>query len=967
MIVSGVLVSHDGARWLPTVLQAVRRQSRGIDRGIAIDTGSKDSSPDLIRESFGAAAVIPAPAGTSFPEAVRKALELLPPAGRDEWIWILHDDSTPDRDALAHLVAAVEADPKVDVVGPKLREWPSLRRLQELGITISGTGRRETGLERGEYDQGQHDEVREVLAVNTAGMLVRRRVLEDLGGFDEHLPIFGNDLDFGWRAARAGYRTLIVPDAVVFHAEAAHRGVRRTPLTGRHTHYQERRAALYTLLANTESRRLPWQVVRLFFGSLLRALGFLLVRSPGEALDEVAALASVYSRPATIRAARQDRRSRGRRRRRPDREVRALLAPWWVPYRHGLDFLSDLSSALAGQAMDVAERRRAARSGQPTAGGAGPGAPAGSRRPTADDEDEETLLADTGLVARVLSNPVALAVLVFVVLALVAARTGFGEVVGGALSPVPQTAGDWWRLHAETRHPLGTGTDVPAPAYVAVFALLGSLLGGPGVVVSAVMVLAVPFALWGAWRLLRVVGHLVDPDGFPTAALAWGATTYALVPATSGAWGEGRFGTVVLAALLPWVAHAALGFADPEADRRWRAGWRTGLLLALATAFVPGMWLFGLLAAVIVVAAGFAISPRLLRDRSAWGPPAVALGVVPLLLAPWLLPLVTTGSAQGLLLEAGRLPVASADTLDLVSGRLGELGAPWVLGVVVAVAAVLAILPAGARVPVLICWIVALAAAVVVAALAAVRLELPATTTPPTLGFFVVVLQGVAVVAAMLGLLGWLLDSRRAPAPWRRAVTGVVAVALTAVPVGGLGWWLVVAEDSFDVPGPDVVPAYMAQSAQARTSSGALVLRGAVDTGVTYRVRRGDGITVGEDEILSLAPEDTALTAVVSRLVTAPTDAEVEALGAAGIEYVVLGAPADSRIASVLDSATGLVQASTEDRSSRAWRVDRPLDASDVDSRYTPGRIVLLAVQGVGVVLALVLAAPTVSGRREES
>ncbi len=244
------------------------------------------------------------------------------------------------------------------MLGPKLREWPSLRRLLEVGVTISGTGRRETGLERAEYDQGQHDEVRTVLAVNTAGMLVRRSVLEELGGFDRQLAVFGNDIDFGWRAATAGHKTIVVPAAVVFHAEAAHRGVRRTPLTGRHTHYQERRAALYTLLANAPGRSLPWQVVRLGLGTLLRVVGFLLVRAVGQALDELAALVSLYGSPGQIRAARRERRER-----RPERgthDVRALLAPRWVPYRHGLDAVSDLVTALTLQAQDVAERRRAA-------------------------------------------------------------------------------------------------------------------------------------------------------------------------------------------------------------------------------------------------------------------------------------------------------------------------------------------------------------------------------------------------------------------------------------------------------------------------------------------------------------------------------------------------------------------------------------------------------------------------------
>ena len=120
------------------------------------------------------------PGSTSFPAAVaaRPRAAARSQGSTSEWVWILHDDANPDPGALAALLAAAAADPEADVLGPKLREWPSLQRLLELGVTISGTGRRETGLERGEYDQGQHDEVREVLAVNTAGMLVRRSVLE---------------------------------------------------------------------------------------------------------------------------------------------------------------------------------------------------------------------------------------------------------------------------------------------------------------------------------------------------------------------------------------------------------------------------------------------------------------------------------------------------------------------------------------------------------------------------------------------------------------------------------------------------------------------------------------------------------------------------------------------------------------------------------------------------------------------
>ncbi|HYF71549.1 MAG TPA: glycosyltransferase family 2 protein, partial [Nocardioides sp.] len=625
--VSALLVSHDGARWLPAVIEGLRGQRTPVDDVVVVDTTSRDGSTDLLHAAFSGPSgdVVSAPGSTSFPAAVSLGLEEMRRRGSDsEWVWILHDDANPDPGALAALLAAAAADPDVDVLGPKLREWPSLKRLLELGVTISGTGRRETGLERGEYDQGQHDQVRDVLAVNTAGMLVRRSVLEQLGGLDPQLPIFGNDVDFGWRAAMAGHRTVVVPDAVVFHAEAAHRGLRRTPLTGRHTHYQERRAALYTLLVNARRRALLWLTVRLAVGTLLRMVGFLLVRAVGEALDDLAALLSIYTRPGQIRAARRARRELGL----DEERARPLLAPWWLPYRHGLDFLGDLVAAATNQAQDVAERRRAA---------AAEHAPASTVARPRSEEDE--LTEDTGAVARFLTNPVALSLAVVVVLGLVGAREALGGVAGGGLSPVPSEVSDWWRLHTETWHPLGTGTAVPAPPYLVVLALLAVVLGGsPTAAVSAVLVLAVPVGLWGAWRFLRVVGRLVTPSGAPRWALLWGASTWAVVPVASGAWGDGRLGVVVGSALLPWLAHAALGFADPAADRRWRAAWRTGLLLSVAAAFAPVLWLFAVLLGLVVVAAAFAIVRGAGRDRSVWGPPATALGLVPLLLSPWWVP-----------------------------------------------------------------------------------------------------------------------------------------------------------------------------------------------------------------------------------------------------------------------------------------------------------------------------------------
>jgi len=437
------------------------------------------------------------------------------------------------------------------------------------------------------------------------------------------------------------------------------------------------------------------------------------------------------------------------------------------------------------------------------------------------------------------------------------------------------------------------------------------------------------------------------------------------VPLASGAWGDGRFGVVVLSAVLPWLAHAALGFADPDPDRRWRAAWRVGLLLTLATAFAPLVWAFALVLGLVVVAVTTLVVRGAVRSRSVWGPPATALALVPVLLAPWWVPAIQRGAGLALLLDVGRLPAPGADTLDLVSGRLADLGAPWWIGVVLAVLALLAVIPRATRIPVLVCWLAAALAAGMAAGLATLDLSLAVATVGAGPDALLVILQGSFVVAAVIGTIG-LTQGMGEGIGWRRVVAVVLGAAAAVVPLGGLAWWL--GADPAIADGIDTdIPVYMVQSSEEGPAHGVLVIRGSVEDGLTYTVRRGDGVTMGEDEILDLTAEDRAFTRQVRALVSRPSPEVVDGLGQSGIEYVVLPSPADGDVAAVLDAATGLVQASAEERTTRAWQVDRPLDASGLEGPVSWLRVVLLVLQAAVAVVVVVLCLPTTRSRRSES
>ncbi len=280
-----------------------------------------------------------------------------------QWLWLLHDDCEPDPGALAALLRTAETAPSAAIIGPKLRSWYDRRQLLEVGVSIARSGRRWTGLERREQDQGQHDQVRPVLSVSSAGMLVRRDVWEELGGFDRRLPLMRDDVDFCWRAQAAGHTVLIAPDAVMRHAEAASRERRPVDCAGRsavNPHRVDKAGAVYTLLANTRGPLLPYVMLRIVVGTLLRTLAYLVGKVPGQAVDEIVGLLGVLLRPerrprrpqaarprrraalrtaAPVPAARRDRtghRGPGRQQlRRPRRRLRGRGRPPWRRRRVG--------------------------------------------------------------------------------------------------------------------------------------------------------------------------------------------------------------------------------------------------------------------------------------------------------------------------------------------------------------------------------------------------------------------------------------------------------------------------------------------------------------------------------------------------------------------------------------------------------------------------------------------------------
>ncbi|MFI5532210.1 glycosyltransferase [Kitasatospora sp. NPDC051853] len=950
-LVTAVIVSHDGARWLPQALAGLLGQDRPVQRILAVDTGSTDTSPQLLRDTLGDWLPESGPLvlgrrsgfGNAVGQAVFNSPPLRPedlpysldPSGYDpvtggwddfgdplgaedelgrggpretepvEWLWLLHDDCEPQTDALRRLLQVADSTPTAAVVGPKLRSWYDRRQLLEVGVTIARSGRRWTGLDRREQDQGQHDQVRPVLAVSTAGMLVRRDVFEELGGFDKALPLMRDDTDFCWRVNAAGHRVVVAPDAVLRHAEAASRERRQIDCASAHPHRVDKAGAVYTLLANSKGLLLPYVLLRLVLGTLLRMLVNVVGKDPRQAYDELAGLGHELVRLPRLLLA---RKRRARTRSGDPLDDRTLFPAPGATTRLAIE------GAIGSLGIGGGEDPGAGRHGSAESG---PG-----------DEDADDLVVEQfALVKKLARRPAPLLFTALLVVSAIACRNlfGSGSLLGGALLPAADGASGLWSMYADAWHPVGGGSTATAPPYLGVLAVLSwLLLGNADLMVALLLVLAIPLSAVSAYLVSRplIESKLVR---------AWASAGYALLPAATGALAQGRIGTAVLAVLLPPLARAAaisagLGIRAETAAKGarpgWRSTWMTVLMLTVCTAFVPLTWAIAvplcLAALVHAVLRGGAYGSggeavRLLGLRV-----LVILGTPVLVLAPWSLEVLAHPSR--LLLEAGLpgLEGPAASPLGLALVNPGGAGVPPVwLSAGVVLAALAALLRADRRRAVLAAWGAALAGLIFTVVVAGTSVT-PASGGLPVAAWAgpATLLAGVALLAAAaIGADGANARVSGIAFGWRQPVAALVLAAAVLAPFGTAVWWAVTGADGPLRRGDAAqVPAFIAEEAGTTDRSRTLVVTGDGDT-VRYALVRGSGLTLGQAEGTVAVGDDPkgALDGLVGKLLGGSGGEQAKALAARGIGYVELKDPLTAKARDVLDTTPGLTKLSEED------------------------------------------------------
>ncbi|MBI5642547.1 MAG: glycosyltransferase family 2 protein [Deltaproteobacteria bacterium] len=225
VLVSIVIVNWNGRRFLKDCLGSVYAQRSVPFEVIVVDNGSTDDSLDFIKKNFPKVVIIKNERNLGFAKGNNQGMEI----AKGKYILTLNNDTVLKDGFLEELVKAAEGSPgDAGMWAVKILSFDKETIDSVGGLLIYADGLAK-GRGRLEKDRGQYDSPVDVFIPSACAGLYRKTMLDSIGRFDEDFFAYCEDTDLGLRGRLAGWKTVSVPNAVVYHYYSGTTG-RYTPI-----------------------------------------------------------------------------------------------------------------------------------------------------------------------------------------------------------------------------------------------------------------------------------------------------------------------------------------------------------------------------------------------------------------------------------------------------------------------------------------------------------------------------------------------------------------------------------------------------------------------------------------------------------------------------------------------------------------------------------------------------------------
>lgn len=202
-LVSIVVLNYNGQLYLEKCLKSLEKLNYPNFEVILVDNASTDGSVDYVQSYFPWVRVIKNRKNFGYAKGNNIGIAY----AKGEFIVLLNMDTYVCANWLSKLIESVQTDLKIGACGGKFYDYYKKRPVNVHRYC------------RIDKNKRPYDIPQEVATLYGAGILVRRKVFENIGLFDSTYFMYFEEIDLCWRMRLAGFRCVYVPDAIVYHPE----------------------------------------------------------------------------------------------------------------------------------------------------------------------------------------------------------------------------------------------------------------------------------------------------------------------------------------------------------------------------------------------------------------------------------------------------------------------------------------------------------------------------------------------------------------------------------------------------------------------------------------------------------------------------------------------------------------------------------------------------------------------------
>jgi len=189
-------------------------------RVLVVDNGSTDGSDRAIRQTFPQIEFIANGRNLGFAGGANVGLDYARGQGA-AYVLFVNNDTVLDKALLKELIQVAEAQPRAGLVIPKIYYHHDPTLIWAAGARLARFPPRVKMIGLGKRDHPRYDVLRRIEYATGCALLIRREVLETVGGFDPiYWPIYHEDYDFCARVTKGGWEIWYVPTARMWHKDA---------------------------------------------------------------------------------------------------------------------------------------------------------------------------------------------------------------------------------------------------------------------------------------------------------------------------------------------------------------------------------------------------------------------------------------------------------------------------------------------------------------------------------------------------------------------------------------------------------------------------------------------------------------------------------------------------------------------------------------------------------------------------